>query len=215
MLSSLTPLTRNFRELESICLRNFSEYVKPIDEDEVSAYESSKLYLRFQPHLHKIIENLSDHKIVRLKSYSENSPSFCYLIIAAYLASHNSTKTDRRFFVRNQGKIRAERRKKVVDNQIKAPKTFTFERVFSIYQALLHLSETDEKTKHTLMRHSLICQQFNQLIKSSLVRSTTSNQNISSLSKFLISDIVTMNQINELSESIELNIDAFLEKNFF
>ena len=215
-MKSLSPFTRNFAELQTICIRYFDCYIKPIEDDEVSIRDYGKLYLKFQTVLQEIIENFSDHKVIRLITKVEMSLSMSYLMVAAFLASVNSPKNDKRYFVRNQGKIRADRRqhlKKDLDTE-HSPKPFTFERAFNIYQALLNLNENDESVRRHLMISSIVLQQFKELIKQNLIFATNSNNNsVSSLSKYQVSDLVTFNNIKDISFKINLDLNAFIDTN--
>lgn len=214
ILRSLFPLTRNFTELQTVCLRYLDTYVKPIEEDEVTSKDYGKLYLKFQPALQEIIENFSDHKVVRLKAFIEMSPSMSYLMIAAYLASYNPAKSDKKYFVRNQGKVRTDRRSQLrrEPETDKSPKPFTFERVFNIYQSLLNLNETNEISRRHLFISSIVLQQFNELIKQNLIFAmNASNNSISSVAKYQISDLVTFKNIEDISFRINLNLSAFLD----
>lgn len=214
--SSLGSRTRNFSEYLSICNRYFADYIKPIVDDEVSAKETSKLFYKFQPKLQEITNYfLCDHKVVGLKSSIEMSPSMSYLLIGSFLASYNSTKNDKKLFVRNQGRVRSNKRAKTIDLEPRPPKMFTLERMFNIYQALLNLNEMDNKMKHNLMLSSLVLQQFNELIKLNLVYPAHSAAaSISSSAKYFVSDIVSLDQIKELARGIQLDLTPFIENVF-
>ena len=195
--------------------------MKPIEEEEMTIRDTGKLFLKFQSKLQEIIENLADHKIVRLKTSIELSPSMKYLLVASYLASYNSTKGDKRYFVRNQGRNRERRRKnrrKNIDVEAKPPKPFTFERLFNIYQALLNLNENQRSIRQHLLVSSLVFQQFNELIRQNLIfafKSTINSALISSASKYQLSDIVTTKHIEDIAFSIRLKLSAFIEGAWF
>lgn len=215
ILKSLTPFTRNLVELKNICLTNFQHYIEPIKKDEMTSKDLSRLYLKFQDRLQKMIVNLSDHKTVRLNATVKMSPSISYLLVASYLASYNSIKTDKRYFVRNQGKFKERRKQPKKNNEVesKAPKPFTFERLFAIYQALLNLNENDLSTRKHLNVSSLVLEEFNELIKQNLVFAikAVNSAPISSVSKFQLSDLVTAKLIDDIAFSIDLNMKAFSE----
>lgn len=216
---SFTQFTRNFIELQSICLSNFQKYVQPIEDDEISERDSAQLYLRFQPKMQEIIRGLFDHKVVRIQTRPEFSPSMNYLLVAAYLASYNSTKEDKRHFVRNQGRHVRKRRKTIVKKadaevESKAPKLFTFERLYHIYLALINLNEIGIATRSRLTVSSVVYQQFNELIKQNLIlglRPSAQSAPISSASKYQISDSITTRIIDDIAFSISLNLKAFME----
>jgi len=202
-------------ELQNICHKNFGHFVRPIEEEEMTTKDVNRLYLRFQSKIQEIIENLFDHKNVRLRASIEMSPSMSYLLVAAYLASYNSIKSDKRHFVRNQGRFRERRKRaKNIESEVKPPKPFTFERIFHIYQALLNLNEVDHNTRRHLMVSSLILLQFNELVKQNIVfviKSSNHAPSISSASKYQLSDTVTSKHIEDIAFSIRLDLKAFSE----
>lgn len=239
---ALNNYTRNLLELQYVCLSNFAHYTAPIEEsatddntdeedavvsdDRISTKDSAKLYLRFQPRLQAVTEALNDHKTVRIKNTSAVtlSPSMNYLLVAAYLASYNSPKTDKRYFVRNQGKLGGRKRRRTVGRksaaadklelESKAPKPFTFERLYQLYQALINLNET-QQTKGLLVS-SVLQQQFAELIKQNLVlaiRPTANTAPISSAARYQLSDSVTNRQIVTIADDIGLKLEAFMEQN--
>ena len=176
--------------------------------------DTTRLYVKFQPKLQEIMEKLSDQKEVRLNSSIELSSSTKYLLVASYLASYNSVKSDKRHFVRNQGRCKARRKlKKNFDSESRPPKPFTFERLFAIYQALLHLNENDSNFRNYLLVPSLVFQEFNELIKQNLVFAIKSANNISisSTSKYQLSDIVTKEHVDYIAFSIGLELKAYIE----
>lgn len=213
MISALSSYTRCFVQFRSICNRNFKDFVQPVLDDEIGMREVSKLYAKFRPKVNEIIEYLTDHKVVRLKNQMEMSPSMSYLLIASFLASYSSQKDDKKLFVRNQGRVRANKRATLTEYEPRPPKMFAWERVFNIYRALIGLNETDDNIKGNLSETtSLIQQEFTELINLNLVYRTNANAaSTSSSSKYLVSDIVVVEQILELANGIDLDISPFLE----
>lgn len=63
-----------------------------------------------------------------------------YFLIAAYLASYNSPKHDRRLFVKNHGKQRKQARKGMAKTQVSellGPKVFSLDRLLAIFYAIM------------------------------------------------------------------------------
>ncbi len=205
----------------------------------ITRKDSAKLYLRFQARLQAVIESLNDHKVLRgsnqqsLATSSPSiqlSPSMNYLLVAAYLASYNSAKTDKRYFVRNQGKVSGRRRRRTMlhsktaenlEAESKAPKPFTFERLFQIYQALLQLNEgsssssSNSSSPSSLLISSLVEGQFTELLKQNLVLAIRPTANssapISCAGRYQLSDSVTHRQMVTVAEAIGLKLSAFMD----
>ena len=62
-----------------------------------------------------------------------------FFLIAAYLASYNPAKADRRLFVKNHGKERKKKRKqqKKQAEQLLGPKPFPLDRLLAIFYAII------------------------------------------------------------------------------
>jgi origin recognition complex subunit 5 len=62
-----------------------------------------------------------------------------FVLIAAYLASYNPAKADRRLFVKNHGKERKKKRKpqKKQAEQLLGPKPFPLDRLLAIFYAII------------------------------------------------------------------------------
>ncbi|KAI2799031.1 Origin recognition complex subunit 5 [Blomia tropicalis] len=221
ILKTFHSFTRNFAELRNISLSNFQHYIKPITVEELTENDQGKLYMRFQPRLQDLIENfIADHKCHRVNISSfKMSPSMNYLLVSSYLATYNPIRSDKKHFVRNQGRVRKIRRKHTLkmrnddEDSTKQLKPFTFERVFNIYQALLHLNENNRPIRQQLMSSGIVFEQFHELIKQNLIHpiKSSNTSSISSHSKYLISDIVTHKHIDDISFSIGLDFQAFVQ----
>lgn len=150
---------------------------------------------------------------------------FCgkYLLIAAYLASYNSQKTDKRFFSRLQGDKQSKRGKAASafakqDKQMAGPKKFTFERLYQLYHALIGLNGIKEEMDEMKTRSptNQLFQQFQTFVSAKLILvadSAASFSPCSSSSKYCISDFITEQFIKKLAETLDLKLDEYLEKN--
>lgn len=68
-----------------------------------------------------------------------------YFLVAAFLASYNSPKDDKRLFVKNHGKKKKrlvqDQKKENTSKELLGPKTFTIDRLLAIFYAIM-----EEKT---------------------------------------------------------------------
>jgi origin recognition complex subunit 5 len=66
-----------------------------------------------------------------------------FFLIAAYLASYNPAKADRRLFVKNHGKERKKNKKKKEQKkqaeQLLGPKPFALDRLLAIFYAIIEV----------------------------------------------------------------------------
>jgi len=85
-----------------------------------------------------------------------------FLLISAYLASYNQPKTDKRFFLKNAGKIRkrkkAERGPDIKQKMI-GPLTFSIDRLMAIFESITESTD----------RGSQLLSQLKTLIKELIV----------------------------------------------
>ena len=211
ILRTLLQFTKNLLELQDICHRNFDLYCLPIRNDEMTTKCSGRLFLRFQNRLQELSEFLCDHKIARLPNIMELSKSMSYLILSCYLASHNSASSDKRHFLKAQGRSKRKTKKATKEDvELRAPKPFSFERLFNIYQALINLNERDDNVRRTLLADCSVQTQFAQLNKQSLV-TVYGSYSISGSSKYNLSDVVTVKYIQEIASHVGLDIKSFIE----
>jgi origin recognition complex subunit 5 len=177
--------------------------------------DSAKLYKRFQPILLELIDQIP-LKVVNKSEENVVLPDCVqYLLIAGYLSSYNSVKTDKKYFVKYEGK-RKERKKRVTteEKERNGPKAFTFERMFHIYKSILHLNAQNSDDDDLTDASNKFFSQIEQLVSLKLLHKIYSNNKnncISSLAKFQISNSVTLELIKELSRNLNFNINAFLE----
>ena len=213
----LYQVTRNLTELQLICQRNFPKYIEPIESGELNETDSVKLWYKYESHLETSIEQI----VLKCENQVElvHELPYCskYLLIASYLASYNSVRTDKRFFVKNQGKVRTIKRKKL---QLKekvnsGPKPFTFERLIHIYKSIVNLNSDQENEDAFLTDASnRILSQIESLVNLKLIlrlHSVSTNW-LSSGSKFIISERITFEFISEVSKELKFNVTSFLER---
>ncbi|KAM6383963.1 origin recognition complex subunit 5 isoform 4-T6 [Alca torda] len=126
LLGVFYMVCRDLKELQHLAVLNFSKYCEPVVSGEANERDTRKLWKNIEPHLKKAMQTvylreisssqwerlqredgepgqlkgLSAHTHVELPYYSK------FLLIAAYLASYNPVRTDKRFFLKHHGKIR-------------------------------------------------------------------------------------------------------------
>ncbi|XP_033103413.1 origin recognition complex subunit 5-like isoform X3 [Anneissia japonica] len=152
---------RDLNEIRHLALLNFPKYIEPVIKGEVTTDNAHKLWRNIEPHLKKAMHTvylrevsssqwekyqqedseqfgaltcLSTRSKVELPFYSK------YLLIAAYLASYNPAKTDRRFFSKNHGKIKKSacpNPKKDMSSQLLGPKAFPLDRLMAIFYSIV------------------------------------------------------------------------------
>uniref|UniRef100_G3Q939 Origin recognition complex subunit 5 n=1 Tax=Gasterosteus aculeatus aculeatus TaxID=481459 RepID=G3Q939_GASAC len=80
------------------------------------------------------VRGLSAHTHVELPYYSK------FLLIAAYLASYNPARTDKRFFLKHHGKIRKTnflKKNEKTSNHLLGPKPFPLDRLLAIFYSVV------------------------------------------------------------------------------
>ncbi|XP_067110657.1 origin recognition complex subunit 5 [Osmerus mordax] len=152
---------RDLRELRHLAALNFSKYCEPLEEGNVKESETHKLWRNIEPHLKKAMQTvylrevssvqweqqqqmeekeagamrgLSAHGHVELPYYSK------FLLIAAYLASFNPARTDKRFFLKHHGKIKKTnflKKHEKTSNHLLGPKPFPLDRLLAIFYSVV------------------------------------------------------------------------------
>ncbi|XP_065599722.1 origin recognition complex subunit 5 [Cyrtonyx montezumae] len=155
LLGVFYMVCRDLRELQHLAALNFSKYCEPVVRREAKERDTRKLWKNIEPHLKKAIQTvylreisssqwerlqseegepgqikgLSAHAHVELPYYSK------FLLIAAYLASYNPVRTDKRFFLKHHGKIRKTnfmKKHEKTSNHLLGPKPFPLDRLLAI-----------------------------------------------------------------------------------
>uniref|UniRef100_A0A8C8CGU5 Origin recognition complex subunit 5 n=1 Tax=Oncorhynchus tshawytscha TaxID=74940 RepID=A0A8C8CGU5_ONCTS len=81
-----------------------------------------------------VVRGLSAHAHVELPYYSK------FLLIAAYLASYNPARTDKRFFLKHHGKIKKTnflKKHEKTSNHLLGPKPFPLDRLLAIFYSVV------------------------------------------------------------------------------
>jgi origin recognition complex subunit 5 len=145
---------RDLSELRYIARANFPDYCRPIINKENTAEDSMALWRKIAPSLKQALQGLylrisTNHGQLAFTgdNLGENLelPFYAkYLLIAAYLASYNPAKDDKRLFMKYHGKknktMRDVKKKNKVAEQLNTllgPKPFTFDRLLAIFFSIV------------------------------------------------------------------------------
>uniref|UniRef100_A0A3B4GL20 Origin recognition complex subunit 5 n=1 Tax=Pundamilia nyererei TaxID=303518 RepID=A0A3B4GL20_9CICH len=154
LLGVFYSVCRDLRELRHLAALNFSKFCEPLAEGKVKETDTHKLWKHIEPHLKKAMQTvylrevsrselfkeagalrgLSAHTHVELPYYSK------FLLIAAYLASYNPARTDKRFFLKHHGKIRKTnflKKNEKTSNHLLGPKPFPLDRLLAIFYSVV------------------------------------------------------------------------------
>ncbi|KAM9845704.1 origin recognition complex subunit 5 [Aulostomus maculatus] len=160
LLGVFYSVCRDLRELRHLAALNFSKFCEPLAEGKVKESDTHKLWRNIEPHLKKAMQTvylrevsslqwekmqqaeteagalrgLSAHTHVELPYYSK------FLLIAAYLASYNPARTDKRFFLKHHGKIRKAnflKKNEKTSNHLLGPKPFPLDRLLAIFYSVV------------------------------------------------------------------------------
>lgn len=151
-LSVFYQACRDLSELRYLSRKNLPKYCDPIKNGQCRQNDARALWRHFSPILKDSLETLylrvnsSDAtKTNSILSASLELPFYSkYLLIAAYLASYNPAKDDKRMFMKQHGKKRKTLRdvasKSKVSEQLNTqlgPKAFSLDRLLAIFYAIL------------------------------------------------------------------------------
>ncbi|XP_041346768.1 origin recognition complex subunit 5-like [Gigantopelta aegis] len=164
VLSVFHLVCRDLQELRHIALLNFSKYVEPIENGEAKIEHFRKLWKNIEPHLKKSLQTIylreisssqwerlqneqlkdsgnAQSSVMSTRSHVELPYYSKYLLIAAYLASYNPVKSDRRLFVKHTAKTyrkqKAVKKAEKSSNHLLGPKPFPLDRLFAIFYSIV------------------------------------------------------------------------------
>ncbi|XP_076815225.1 origin recognition complex subunit 5-like [Clavelina lepadiformis] len=149
---------RDLRELRHLAEMNFSIYKEPIEKGVATVNDKHKLWKNLEPHLRSALQKLymrevSSDEWEKLQSKSSETalvkrqnivelPFYSkFILISAYLASYNPAKTDRRFFVKNAGKMKRTAHSMKKDEKksahLRGPHAFPLDRMMAIFYSIV------------------------------------------------------------------------------
>lgn len=166
ILKTFFTVTRNLGELRHQAQINFQKYCEPLDEDPDTEVSNLRLWRNIEPTLKEAMSSVylreisgsrwkshckpkgdTDTSVKKLSNLSNAKYSLTrelpfyskFLLLSAYFASYNQTKTDFRHFVKNQGKQNKKRisRKMEKNRHLLGPKPFTLDRMLSIFFSIV------------------------------------------------------------------------------
>ncbi|KAH8400542.1 hypothetical protein KR222_006188 [Zaprionus bogoriensis] len=184
-LSVFYKACRDVPELQLTARKCFAVYMEPVLDGSVECSDVSRLWRHIagplraaltQIYMRVEASDMEDQSVRRLAQSLELPYYGKYLLIAAFLASHNSAKQDKRLFVKNHGKQR--KRMQTVNARAKnadkmsttlGPKSFSIDRLLAIFYAIL-----DEKVGLTCN----LLSQISTLVHLKLLSFVSGEQNI-------------------------------------
>ncbi|XP_049749056.1 origin recognition complex subunit 5 isoform X2 [Elephas maximus indicus] len=160
LLGVFYTVCRDLKELRHLAVLNFPKYCEPVVKGEASERDTRKLWRNIEPHLKKAMQTvylreisssqweklqqddtdpgqlkgLSAYTHVELPYYSK------FILIAAYLASYNPARTDKRFFLKHHGKIKKTnflKKHEKTSNHLLGPKSFPLDRLLAILYSIV------------------------------------------------------------------------------
>ncbi|XP_043318914.1 origin recognition complex subunit 5 isoform X2 [Cervus canadensis] len=159
LLGVFYTVCRDLKELRHLAVLNFPKYCEPVVKGE-GERDTRKLWRNIEPHLKKAMQTvylreisssqweklqkddtdpgqlkgLSAYTHVELPYYSK------FILIAAYLASYNPARTDKRFFLKHHGKIKKTnflKKHEKTSNHLLGPKPFPLDRLLAILYSIV------------------------------------------------------------------------------
>ena len=166
VLSVFYSVTRSLCELLHIARLNYPAYTRPVLDGSCEPTDNKKLWFNIEPDLKKCLSTVhlrevasrqltdslrqqerelepaatatSGPAIANVSRITIELPFYSkFLLIAAFLASYNPAKSDKRFFQKHHGKQRKTaasiKAKEKMNSQLTGPKTFPLERLLAIF----------------------------------------------------------------------------------
>ncbi|GAB1606625.1 origin recognition complex subunit 5-like [Argonauta hians] len=164
VLSVFYYVCRDLKELRHLAAINLEKFLEPLRNGDAEVSDSRKLWKNIEPHLKKALQTVylrevssaqwekmqqvsSSSQEMSLQLYSIQGRNHLelpfyskYLLTAAYLASYNPAKTDRRFFSKKSTKALGAHCKKKgarTSSHLLGPKLFTLDRLMAIFYSIV------------------------------------------------------------------------------
>ncbi|KAM3178955.1 hypothetical protein ACTXT7_001555 [Hymenolepis weldensis] len=166
LLTVCLPVTRNIKELLFLAQFNWKAFDEPVvkglvaPDDEWGQYRHalptlkrslSTIYLRPEHEPDENFDTTAQQKVPAVSQLLELPLYPRYLLVAAYIASYNPKAADKRFLVKNTGKMSSrgkhtDKRVENTNNHLHGPRLFPLDRLIAIFYALLNLEGGDEES---------------------------------------------------------------------
>uniref|UniRef100_A0A8C8RU17 Origin recognition complex subunit 5 n=1 Tax=Pelusios castaneus TaxID=367368 RepID=A0A8C8RU17_9SAUR len=120
LLGVFYTVCRDLKELRHLAVLNFTKYCEPVVRGEANERDTRRLWKNIESHLKKAMQT--------------------FLLIAAYLASYNPARTDKRFFLKHHGKIKKTnflKKHEKTSNHLLGPKPFPLDRLLAILYSIV------------------------------------------------------------------------------
>lgn len=160
LLGVFYSVCRDLRELRHLAALNFPKFCEPLEKGEAKESDTHKLWRNVEPHLKRAVQSvylrevssvqweqhqIEDKDASTLKGLSAQAhvelPYYSkFLLIAAYLASYNPARTDRRFFLKHHGKMKKTnflKKHEKTSNHLLGPKPFPLDRLLAIFYSVV------------------------------------------------------------------------------
>ncbi|KAM4705544.1 origin recognition complex subunit 5 [Rhinophrynus dorsalis] len=160
LLGVFYTVCRDIKELRHLAALNFPKFCEPVLKGEAKESDSHKLWRNIEPHLKRAMQTVylreisssqweriqqEDREAAQLKGLSAHAhvelPYYSkFLLIAAYLASYNPARTDKRFFLKHHGKIKKTdflKKHEKTSNHLLGPKPFPLDRLLAILYSIV------------------------------------------------------------------------------
>ena len=221
LLSVFHNVCRDLKELRHLARLNFPKYCEPITNKDANYSDVKKLWRNIEPHLRKAMSTVflrevsssqweqiqeGTHGVKGLSSYSTVELPFYskYLLIAAYLASHNPAKTDRQFFCKTTAKKMSKRAKVAAktgvktSSQLKGPHQFVLDRLMAIFYSIV-----DEKVPAS----AVILSQLSSLVTLRFLSQVSANDQLDS-PKYKC--LVSLDLVKAIARQLEFDLGHYL-----
>ncbi|CDS42840.1 origin recognition complex subunit 5 [Echinococcus multilocularis] len=168
LLTVCLPVTRNTNELLFLAQFNWKAFDEPVAHGLVAADDEWGQYHYALPTLKRSLSTIylrPEHDDTQSSDLGKSCPEIQpvqtnlhalelplyprYLLLAAYIASYNPKKSDKRFLVKNTGKMSSrskhyEKRVEYTNCHLYGPRLFPLDRLLAIFYALLNLEGVGE-----------------------------------------------------------------------
>eukprot|EP00795_Rhopilema_esculentum_P011675 gene11675-21930_t len=156
VISVFHPVCRDLNELKHLAVLNFSKYCEPLKKDGFA--DARQLWRNIEPQLKMCLSTVYLREVSSIKweeMHQGNMEDYVkpkailelpflskYLLIAAYLASHNPSRSDRRYFCKQTSGKMSRRAKTSIktaasDGKVTGPKAFPLDRLMAIFFCII------------------------------------------------------------------------------
>ncbi|KAL5484618.1 hypothetical protein EMCRGX_G021147 [Ephydatia muelleri] len=149
---------RDLSELRHLSTILYPKYCEPVDQDKIGIQETRRLWRHIEPYFKHVmskifLREMSSAHMERMQlggggtsqlqsgTKSLELPYVSkFLLMAAYLASYNPARMDRRFFSKRKGDSKKSKRKVPKDKpscQLQGPKPFPLDRMMAVFYSIM------------------------------------------------------------------------------